>query len=172
MLYIDADISLISRGGQYIYIDKPLIPNVGQYLDIDRSSISTKVSKYRPSIWVGRNIGQHRPVLEGVGPDGDPAEGGRDGGVVGEVLVGHHVELLVTSHPERGTVMECTSQWTLGLWTVDLTALDSRQWTQRWEITLGRDSGHDSIQYLRKGALTPTTVPSLMLANRSMINLA
>ena len=29
----------------------------------------------------------------------------------------------------------------------------------------------DSIQYLRKGALTPTTVPSLMLANRSMINL-
>ena len=42
---------------------------------------------------------QHnKPVLQGVRPDGDPAERGRDGGVVGKVLVGHHVELLVASN--------------------------------------------------------------------------
>merc|ERR550539_253794 len=43
------------------------------------------------------------PVLQGVRPDGDPAERGSDGGVVGKVLVGHHVELLVASNPQEGS---------------------------------------------------------------------
>ena len=41
---------------------------------------------------------ENKPVLQGVRPDGDPAERSRDGGVVGKVLVGHHVELLVASN--------------------------------------------------------------------------
>ena len=45
-----------------------------------------------------KNFRQHnQPVLQGIRPDGDPAEGSSDGGVVGKVLVGHHVELLVAS---------------------------------------------------------------------------
>ena len=45
-----------------------------------------------------RNVRQDKkPVLQCVRPDGDPAERGSDGGVVGEVLVSHHVELLVAS---------------------------------------------------------------------------
>lgn len=40
------------------------------------------------------------PEVQGVGPDGDTAEGRGDGGVVDEELVGHHLELLVTAHPQ------------------------------------------------------------------------
>ncbi len=32
-------------------------------------------------------------VVQGVGPDGDAGERGHDGGVVGEELVRHHLEL-------------------------------------------------------------------------------
>lgn len=39
-------------------------------------------------------------VVQGVGPDGHAGEGGRDGGVVGEELVGHHGELLVGADQE------------------------------------------------------------------------
>ena len=42
------------------------------------------------------------PVVQGVGPDGDPAKRGGDGGVVGEELVGHHAELLVAAHAQVG----------------------------------------------------------------------
>lgn len=49
--------------------------------------------------------------VEGVGPDGHAAERGRDRGVVGEELIGHHLELLVTadaqvrgSHPDYRAV--------------------------------------------------------------------
>ena len=38
------------------------------------------------------------PVVEGVGPDGEPGEGGRDRGVVHKELVGHHLELTVSTH--------------------------------------------------------------------------
>ena len=42
------------------------------------------------------------PVVECVRPDRNPAKGRGDGGVVDKVLVGHHLELLVPSHPEVG----------------------------------------------------------------------
>ena len=42
-------------------------------------------------------------VVHGVGPDGDPGEGGGDGGVVGEKLIGHHGELLVGADQEVGS---------------------------------------------------------------------
>jgi len=40
--------------------------------------------------------------VEGVGPLGHAGQGGSDGGVVGEELIGHHLELLVASHAEEG----------------------------------------------------------------------
>ncbi len=44
------------------------------------------------------------PVVERVGPHGDPAERRRDGGVVHKELVRHHLELLVTTHSQvRGS---------------------------------------------------------------------
>ena len=46
-----------NRGRQYIDIDLSSISRDGGYLDIDISSILTKISKYSPLIWVGRNIG-------------------------------------------------------------------------------------------------------------------
>ena len=42
------------------------------------------------------------PVVQGVWPDGDTAKGGCDGSVIDEVLVGHHLELFVSSHSEVG----------------------------------------------------------------------
>ena len=42
------------------------------------------------------------PVLEGVGPDRDPAQWGRYGSVIGKVLIVHHVELLVSSDSKEG----------------------------------------------------------------------
>jgi len=42
------------------------------------------------------------PVVKGVGPDGDAAKGGSDGGVVDKVLVGHHLKLLVSTHAKVG----------------------------------------------------------------------
>jgi len=42
-------------------------------------------------------------VVEGVGPDGDPGEGGGDGGVVDEELVSHHLKLFVTTNSEVGS---------------------------------------------------------------------
>ena len=42
-------------------------------------------------------------VVEGVGPDGDPGEGGGDGGVVDEELVSHHLKLFVTTYSEVGS---------------------------------------------------------------------
>lgn len=41
--------------------------------------------------------------VQGVWPDGNPAEGGRDGGIVHEELVGHHLELLVAAHAQVGS---------------------------------------------------------------------
>ncbi len=44
------------------------------------------------------------PVVERVGPHGDPAERRRDGGVVHKELVRHHLELFVTAHSQvRGS---------------------------------------------------------------------
>lgn len=40
------------------------------------------------------------PEVEGVRPDGYPSQGRRDGRVVHEELIGHHLELLVTADPE------------------------------------------------------------------------
>ena len=40
--------------------------------------------------------------VEGVGPLGHAGQRGSDGGVVGEELIGHHLELLVASHAEEG----------------------------------------------------------------------
>ena len=40
--------------------------------------------------------------MECVWPDGNPAEWGRDGGVVGKELVRHHAELLVAAHAQIG----------------------------------------------------------------------
>ena len=48
-------------------------------------------------------------VVEGVGPDGLPVEGHRDGGVVGEELVNHHLELPVRAHQEARRPHTCTS---------------------------------------------------------------
>ena len=45
---------------------------------------------------------KNKPVLQGVRPDGDSAKRSSDGGVVGEVLIGHHVELLVPSNLDSG----------------------------------------------------------------------
>jgi len=42
------------------------------------------------------------PEVEGVRPDGHAAEGGGDGGVVHEELIGHHLELLVAADAEVG----------------------------------------------------------------------
>ncbi len=42
------------------------------------------------------------PVVEGVGPDGNPAEGGGDRRIVGEELVRHHAELFVASDAQVG----------------------------------------------------------------------
>jgi len=42
-------------------------------------------------------------VVESVGPDRDPGEGGGDGGVVDEELVSHHLKLLVTTNSEVGS---------------------------------------------------------------------
>ena len=42
------------------------------------------------------------PVVECVRPDRNTAKRRGDGGVVDKVLVGHHLELLVPSHPEVG----------------------------------------------------------------------
>merc|ERR1719513_394048 len=42
-------------------------------------------------------------VVEGVGPDRDPGEGGGDGGIVDEELVSHHLKLFVTTNSEVGS---------------------------------------------------------------------
>ena len=46
------------------------------------------------------------PVVEGVGPDGDAAQGGSDGGVVLKYLLVHHLELFVATDPETGIYFE------------------------------------------------------------------
>ena len=53
------------------------------------------------------------PVVEGVGPDWHTGERGRDGGIVNKELVGHHLELLVTTnsqvwspHADHGTISD------------------------------------------------------------------
>ncbi len=43
------------------------------------------------------------PVVQGVGPDGNAAQGSGDGSVVDEELIGHHFELLVPTHPKEGS---------------------------------------------------------------------
>ena len=46
-------------------------------------------------------------VVERVGPDGLPSEWHRDGGVVGEELVRHHLELPVGADQEAGRPHAC-----------------------------------------------------------------
>lgn len=41
--------------------------------------------------------------VQGVGPDGHATQRGGDRRVVVEVLIGHHVELLVTADPQVGS---------------------------------------------------------------------
>ena len=55
------------------------------------------------------------PTMEGVRPDGHPAKGGGQGGVVDEALIGHHLKLLVaTSSKERSSHPEDRGQAQIG----------------------------------------------------------